>query len=393
MSRAAATEAASTIDRRIEVHLYDTSATVETLANALLMRIPDLDTIVATDQGRVVPRAEPHKSSTPTSDTAKTRKRGHEHLSAALIFGLVGMITGSLSLYIAWRTTSEEAATVLSAFPTASNSDLTHAGFGVRTQLVNKSLRPVIVQGGSLWVDGNKISDATGFLDDASPPRPVESVPRRDHRRTTGLPDQPQCTRRTVDGPCCMDVWRPIVAADSPEAALNARSSLNQLLTSVGSLASGGEHEIELGLDLAPGGVKRFPIAEPSRARHLPGSDSQRERHPAAGPARELARRRRRHQQGNMAGLSLRRRFAGGGQADLVRLDVWQERSPYHRTYTRPVLGQQAQLFPLRAAGRTVRGDLPAGRRRRRLSLVQRPLERDAVQSSRSSRAALVHVA
>jgi hypothetical protein len=101
-----------------------------------------------------------------TSKPAAERKRLADRMNAGLVFGLVGMITGTLSLYITWRATSEESATVVSAFPTASSSDLTHAGFGVRTQLVNKSLRPVIVQNASLWVDGNKISDATGYLDD-----------------------------------------------------------------------------------------------------------------------------------------------------------------------------------------------------------------------------------
>jgi hypothetical protein len=256
------------------------------------------------------------------------------------------MITGSLSLYIAWRTTSEEAATVLSAFPTASSSDLTHAGFGVRTQLVNKSLRPVIVQSGSLWVDGKKISDATGYLEDA---RLLDRSTLSPGAITAERLDFPISlnAREGRSMAVLMDVWRPIVAADSPEAALNARNSLNQLLTSVGSLASGGEHEIELGLDLAPGGFKRFPI----RNRVEPGI------YPEA--IRDASAIQRQAPLENwlvepyvankaLAGLSLRRRFAGGGQADLVRLDVWQERSPYHRTFTRPVLGQQAQLFPLK---------------------------------------------
>ena len=61
-----------------------------------------------------------------------------------------------LDLYIAWNTTSQEAAVVLNAYPTASSDDLTHVGFGVRVQLVNESLRPVIVEKASLWVDGRR---------------------------------------------------------------------------------------------------------------------------------------------------------------------------------------------------------------------------------------------
>ena len=292
-----------------------------------------------------MPEAEPPKSAAAKSDTAKARRRPHNQLSAALIFGLVGMITGSLSLYIAWRTTSEEAATVLSAFPTASSSDLTHAGFGVRTQLVNKSLRPVIVQGASLWVDGNKISEATGYLDDA---RLLDRSTVSPASITDERADFPISLNAREGRPVAvlMDVWRPIVAAESPEAALNARNSLNQLLTSVGSLASGGEHAIELGLDLAPGGLKRFPIASRVEPGIYPeairdASAIQRQAPLQNWLVEPLA------EKGRLVGLSLRRRFAGGGQADLVRLDVWKERSPYHRMYTRPVLGQQAQLFPL----------------------------------------------
>jgi hypothetical protein len=32
---------------------------------------------------------------------------------------------------------------------------------------------------------------------------------------------------------------------------------------------------------------------------------------------------------------------------DLVRMDLWRERSLFHRQVTRPVIGEQSTLFPL----------------------------------------------
>lgn len=293
--------------------------------------------------------ASPDLAEQPPSGRAKApagvRNRVSGRMTAGVLFGLVGMITGSLSLYITWRTTSEAAAVVLDAYPTAGAEDITHAGFGVRVQLVNKSLRPVIVQDASLWVDGKKMSDATGYLDDV---RLLDRSAAEPAAITEDRLDFPismnEREGRTVA--ILMDVWRPIVAAEAPEAALSARRDLNQLLTSISSLASGGQRDIELGLELAPGGFQRFPvrgIVEPGEypeairdasaiQRQAPFENWLVEPHLADG---------------KLAGLALRRRFAGGGQVDLVRLDVWKERSRFHRTATRPVLGQQAQLFPL----------------------------------------------
>ena len=46
-------------------------------------------------------------------------------------------------------------------------------------------------------------------------------------------------------------------------------------------------------------------------------------------------------------GITLRRRFAGADEVDLAQLDVWNVRSPFHRTSTRPVVARQQTLFPL----------------------------------------------
>jgi hypothetical protein len=271
-------------------------------------------------------------------------------VTAGVIFGLVGMITGTLSLYIAWQTRSEEAAVLLSAYPAASPGDLTHAGFGVRVQLVNESLRPVIVQSASLLVDGTKISDATGYLED---PRVLDRSTLDPAAITSSRIDFPlslsQREGRSVA--ILMDVWKPIVSAETSDAALNARNSLNQLLTSVGSLATGGQHRIELGLELAPGGFQRFPVRSSVQPGIYPeairdASAIQRQAPVQNWLIEPMVKGPR------LVGLHLRRRFAGEGQVDLVQLDVWKEGSGYHRTFTRPVVGQQAELFPLPALPR-----------------------------------------
>lgn len=278
--------------------------------------------------------------------SAKARKRLQERVTAGLLFGLVGMITGTLSLYVAWNTTRQEEAVVLSAFPTASPADLTHAGLGIRVQIANKSLRPVIIRNASLWVDGSRVSKATGYLNeigilDRSAVDPAEIT---DSRLDFPISLNEREGRSLA---ILMDVWRPIVGANAtPASAAIARHALNQFLTSVASLATGGKHRIELGLELAPGGFHKFRIrglVEPAiYPEAIRDASAIQRRAPLQNwlvtPQVEGRK---------LLGLALRRRFAGAGQVDLVRLDVWKERSLYHRAFTRPVLGQQAELFPL----------------------------------------------
>ena len=223
-------------------------------------------------------------------------------------------------------------------------------GFGVRVQLVNESLRPVIVERASLWVNGQETTDATGYLADAQLLDQSAVAPAA---ITEGRLDFPisMSAREGRSVAILMDVWRPIVTASGSDEALSARRELNQFLTSVGSLSSGDERNIELGLELAPGGFQRFHI----RGLVEPGIYPEAIRDASAiqrqAPLQNwlvdpLVR------DGGLAGLSLRRRFAGGGQVDLVQLDIWNEGSQFHQAYERPVLGQQAVFFPL---------DLPDG--------------------------------
>jgi hypothetical protein len=255
------------------------------------------------------------------------------------------MITGGLSLYITWRTTSEEAAVVLEAYPTASADDLTHAGFGVRVQLVNESLRPVIVQGASLWVDDREMTSAVGYLPDGHLLDRSATAPATitDARLDFPLSLNAREGRSIA---VLMDVWRPVVTAESSEDALVARRKLNQFLTSVGSLAEESERRIELGLDLVPGGFQRFDV----RGLVEPGIYPEAIRDASAiqrqAPVQTWLVEPYVTTKG-LEGLTLRRRFAAADQVDLVQLDVWNVQSQFHRAYERPVLGQQAQVFPI----------------------------------------------
>jgi hypothetical protein len=126
-----------------------------------------------------------------------------------------------------------------------------------------------------------------------------------------------------------------------------ARNRLNQLLIALGSaLPTSVARRVELQLDLAPGGMRRFPLQRVVTPGVYPeairdASEIQHETALQNWVVATLATRRR------LIGLLLRRTFAGAGEVDLVRLEVWKDRSPLHRTVVRPVIGQQERLFPL----------------------------------------------
>jgi hypothetical protein len=272
-------------------------------------------------------------------------------VNAGFVFGLVGMLTGTLSLFLSWRLSQEQAAVALQAYPTANPTDLTHEGFGLRVEIVNRSLRPVIVRRASLWAAGEQLSEATGYLEDvrvldASAANP-ESVTQR--RRQFPITVNAR-EGRTVA--LLMDVWTPIVTAPSPTEERAARRRLNRFLTDIGSPESPEDDEIELRVEHVPGGGGTFPVR---RFRPPPAYLE------AIRSASAIQKQRRSNfwvvaphiRQKDFVGLVLRRRFSGTGQVDLVRLDVWKEGSSYHRVSTRPVVAQQSTVFPL--------SGLPAG--------------------------------
>jgi hypothetical protein len=265
--------------------------------------------------------------------------------NAGFIFGLVGMLTGTLSLFLSWRVSQEEAAVALQAYPTANPTDLTHEGFGLRVEIVNRSLRPVIVRGASLWAGGEKLSEATGYLEDVtvldeSAANPQSVTQRRRHFPITVN------AREGRTFALLMDVWTPILAAPTTSREQAARRRLNQFLTRVASPESSRDEDIELRLEHVPGGSGTFVVR-----RLRPPETYQEAIRSASSVQKQLSSNFwvvTPHVQGErFVGLVLRRRFSGAGQVDLVRLDVWKDGSPYYRSLIRPVVAQQSTLFPL----------------------------------------------
>jgi hypothetical protein len=266
---------------------------------------------------------------------------------AAITFGVVGMLTGITSLFLTWQARSEETAVVLAAYPTASPSQLTHEGLAIRFEVVNQSLRPIIVRAASLWQRGEKIGDATGYLDDV---RLVERSTIDPSAVTDARRDLP-ITLPARDGRALVlliDVWNPVVNASSSVAEVAARRRLNRFLGAVSRLPAEGRGSVQLRVDRVPGGSQWFPL----RSLAPPGVYPQAIRD-ASAVARQagasfwliepaVAR-------GKLTGVVVRRSFAGAGQVDLVHLHLWKQRSLFRRSFTRPVVGQQSTLFPLAA--------------------------------------------
>jgi hypothetical protein len=272
------------------------------------------------------------------------RLRGQ--LSSGLVFGLIGMLTGVLSLALSYRTQHEQAAVDFVAYPSAGSTDLTHAGLGVRVQLVNQSLRPVIVRSASLWQGQTRVADASGYLEDARALDRANIDPAAISQDRLNFPLGLNAREgRTVA--FLLDVWRPIVGVADPKAAAEARNRLNQVLIALGrTLSASDARQVELQLELAPGGIRRFPLHRlvtpgvyPEAIRDA--SEIQHETTLQNWVVAPLRKGRR------LIGLLLRRTFAGAGEVDLVRLEVWKERSRLHQTIVRPVVGQQDRLFPL----------------------------------------------
>ena len=324
---------------------------------------------------------DPISEASPATDgvymTGATGRRLQERVTAGLVFGLIGMLTGCLSLYIAWRTTSQEAAVVLHAYPTASADDLTHVGFGVRAQLVNESLRPVIVESASLWVDGREVTDATGYLADAQLLDQSAFAPATITDARLDFPISMNA-REGRSVAILMDVWRPIVAAAGTNEALSARRELNHFLTSVGSLGAGDRPPDRARPRACTGWIPAVRHTRPHRAWDLPGSDPGCECAPASGPAPELAGRAPGHatqvERPFVTTEVCRRRT--GRPSSARRLECPLTVSSGSRAASPRSTGT---AISARSRRRRICGDLPARRQGHRTSLFPLALERESL--------------
>jgi hypothetical protein len=274
------------------------------------------------------------KSDDDATAASSTRKGGSQLESrAALLFGLVGMLTGVVGLVFAYQAQHEQQIVSFAAYPSASVGDLTPAGLGVRVRLENQSLRPVIVSGASLWQRRARLASASGYVSDSRILDSAEIDPSQLTGRLANLPLNIGA-REGRSVALLLDVWNG-VSEDPGAQAKAARAHLNDTLNALEPV-SAGTAPLTLELDLVPGGIRRFRLQPlPARtAEAATTASSSWEVSPLGSPPK-------------LIGLLLRNSSAGVGAVELVRLDLWKDDSTLHRSMTRPVLGQQATAFPL----------------------------------------------
>ena len=267
-------------------------------------------------------------------------------MSVALAAALVGMVTGVTSLYISWRSTTEQAEVRLNAYPTASPADITPQGLGIRVVLVNQSLRPIVIQSAALLLDGETVSQAIGWIDDV---RLLESAASDPSSVSTAQQTFPigLAAREGKSVAFIMDVWTPFVDASSEADQKAARGTFRQLTATLASLPSDASaSRLQLRIDHIPGGGELYPVSAvtvPSTSVDAIESAAALLRHvPPQFWVVDFLKRR-----GDLAGITLRRRIAGADEVDLARLDVWNLQTAVHRISVRPVVARQQTLFPL----------------------------------------------
>jgi hypothetical protein len=192
-----------------------------------------------------------------TTRIARLRKT----MSLALAIALVGMVTGVTSLYVAWRSHSEETAITLDAYPTASQADITPQGLGLRVELVNQSLRPIVLRSASLVLDGEVVSQASGWIDDVRLVEEASSDPARLRAAQLTFPIG-LAAREGRSVAVIMDVWTPFVAASSSADETLARNRFRQLTATLASLPAGdGPSRLQLRIEHVPGGSDLYPVS------------------------------------------------------------------------------------------------------------------------------------
>ena len=275
--------------------------------------------------------------------------RTRRGLSVAIVVAFVGMATGATSLYLTWSARSEEAALLLSAYPTASQNDITPQGLGLRVELVNGELRPVVVRSADLLLDGEVVSAASGWVDNVGLLDQAASNPSllRGALRTFPITLDARAGKEVA---LMMDVWSPLVGASSTRDETVTRKSFRELTATLATLPIGAESDrLRLRLNHAPGGSDLYAL---SAVRTPTSSVSVVEAAAAlmnSVPPQLWAIDRPE----GLAGITIRRRLAGADEIDLVRLDLWNDQSPFHLTFVRPVVARQQTFFPL--------PDLPRG--------------------------------
>src|SRR5215208_862713 len=169
-----------------------------------------------------------HDPPEPRRRVARWLARSGGGVSLALVVGLVGMVTGVTSLYIAWSAQSEEAALRLNAYPTANPADITPQGLAVRVELVNEGLRPIVVRSAQLLMDDAPVASASAWIDDVGVLDDAASEPSRliSSQRTFPISLDAREGKAVA---LLMDVWTPLVGASSDKDERAAKKTFRQL--------------------------------------------------------------------------------------------------------------------------------------------------------------------
>jgi hypothetical protein len=235
----------------------------------------------------------------------------------SFVFGIVA-IGVSIAAYLQTRgSQAEERAVAVQAVVVANQLRRTSSGgIGLDVSLSNASLRPVIIEGAFLRLDGKALGKATGYLADAQTLDRIQLDPGRVVAETRQLPFTVDVRQGRTVG----------IFIDDSGYSLGNTSPRRKLARLWRKILTGEEkpakHHPELELRLVPGGARRFPVAiEPAMTSLFAWQEA-------------IARHGR-----NGVTLGLRRKAGEPGQADVFRLDIWGRGLSYHKSFERPLIG------------------------------------------------------
>ena len=238
-------------------------------------------------------------------------------------------------------------------------------------ELVNESLRPIVLRSAELVLDDQTVSKASGWISDVGLLENAASDPSRLVASQRSFPIGLQA-REGKSVVLLMDLWSPFVTAASETDKSTARGTFRQLTATLASLSPDGESSrLELRLDHVPGGSHTYPVmaasAPTSSIEAMESAAAMLRRIPQRFWVADLLGKGK-----HVTGLTLRRRFAGADEIDLAQLDVWNVRTPFRRTLDRPVIARQQTPVPAtRPPSRRIHRDLSSGRPDRRLQVVR----------------------
>jgi hypothetical protein len=262
----------------------------------------------------------------------------------SFVFAIVSLGISGLSFLLAQQSRSEEKAVVLDVYPSVRSADVNETDAGLRVVLVNQSLRRIVIREAALWMGDCEIGRVDQWLPD------VAIFDRRfvDPAWSERILEMPVTVEARHGSAIalfvpyslpCLDTTTKTTEADFARSrrVLRLFRDAIHLFPPYNTAEAVQDLRLRLRLVLAPGGVHVTPV------RIAPGMS------PGVSwqQAYEVVNSR-------FEGINFRRKLAEPGQVDILSLDVWREGTSFHRRVTRPLVGDEFTLFPLKS--------LPPGR-------------------------------